>query len=124
MRIPFPDIVEKGRMSVVPYLSERGEPFGAFALQYSETVVLAIVANAANPDSDWWEHVSVSAHGRTPTWDEMCWVKDLFWKEDECVVQYHPPKSEYVNCHPNCLHLWRSIRKKIPIPPSYLVGPK
>lgn len=33
--------------------------------------------------------------------------KDMFFKEDEIVVQYHPAKSEYVNNMPNCLHLWR-----------------
>ena len=38
-----------------------------------------------------WEHVSVSLPGqsRCPRWDEMCFIKDLFWAEDECVVQYH-----------------------------------
>ena len=61
---------------------------------------------------------------RTPTWGEMCFVKDLFWSEDEMVVQYHPPKSEHVNFHPHCLHMWRSLRMPIPLPPSMLVGPK
>ena len=40
-----------------------------------------------------WEHVSVSYKNRVPTWDEMCKVKDMFWNDEECVVQYHPPKS-------------------------------
>ena len=35
--------------------------------------------------------------------------KALFWDEDDCVIQYHPPRSEYVNNHQNCLHLWRPI---------------
>lgn len=54
-----------------------------------------------------WEHVSVSRAKRTPSWDDMCRVKSLFWGEDDLVVQFHPPKSEYVNNHPYCLHLWR-----------------
>ncbi len=54
-----------------------------------------------------WEHVSVSYPNKTPSWDEMCKVKDMFWNDDECVIQFHPPKSEYVNIHPHCLHLWR-----------------
>lgn len=40
-----------------------------------------------------WEHVSVSLSNRCPTWEEMCMVKDIFWGEDECVIQFHPPKS-------------------------------
>ena len=73
-----------------------------------------------------WEHVSVSLQGinnnRCPTWDEMCFVKDLFFSEDDCVVQYHPPKSHYVNNHKYCLHLWRPLVQDMPVPPSILVG--
>src|SRR5262249_40852544 len=64
-----------------------------------------------------WEHVSVSTEFRIPLWEEMCWVKDLFWEEGECVIQYHPPRSKYVNVHPNCLHLWKPLRTIIPVPP-------
>jgi hypothetical protein len=71
-----------------------------------------------------WEHVSASCEQRCPTWEEMCFVKDLFWNEEELVVQYHPPKSEYVNFHPYVLHLWKSIDMTIPLPPMLLVGPK
>jgi hypothetical protein len=123
MRIPFINRVEFGRVREGEYASIPGDPFGAFTLIYNGEA-LHVIANAANQESEWWEHVSVSTQGRTPTWDEMCWVKDLFWLEEECVVQYHPPRSEYVNCHPNCLHLWRPTRRKIPVPKSILVGPK
>jgi hypothetical protein len=71
-----------------------------------------------------WEHVSVSTGSRTPSWSEMCAVKALFWDADDCVVQYHPPASEYVNNHPYCLHLWRPINGRILMPPSILVGIK
>lgn len=68
-----------------------------------------------------WEHVSVHvASGHTaliPTWAEMCHIKDLFWDEEDCVIQFHPPKSMYVNCHPNTLHLWRVIGVIQPMPP-------
>jgi hypothetical protein len=40
------------------------------------------------------------------------------------VVQFHPPKSQYVNCHPYCLHLWRNKNQEVILPPSILVGPK
>lgn len=76
-----------------------------------------------------WEHVSVTvgAYGknahRCPTWEEMCWVKDKFWGEEECVIQYHPAKNEYVSCHPFCLHLWKPIGVELPTPYSIMVGP-
>ena len=75
-------------------------------------------------DGGGWEHVSVSAQERCPTWQEMCTVKDLFWDEEDTVMQLHPPKSEYVNHHPFCLHLWRPIGVEVPRPPSIMVGPK
>lgn len=71
-----------------------------------------------------WEHVSVSFPHRCPTWDEMHAVKELFWDAEDCVIQYHPPRSEYVNNHPFCLHLWRPVDQSIPQPPSYMVGVK
>lgn len=68
-----------------------------------------------------WDHVSVSFRNKTPTWDEMCIVKDIFFHENECVIQYHPPKSEYVNNHPHTLHLWKPQNGTIPMPPKIFV---
>lgn len=90
---------------------------GAFKIRFESYEFLVIAS-----DGEDWEHVSVSLLNRTPNWKEMCFIKDLFWDEDDCVVQYHPPKKEYVNNHPHCLHLWRPTKKEIPIPPSILVG--
>ncbi len=75
-------------------------------------------------DGEGWEHVSVSRTHRCPTWEEMCWVKDRFWDADDCVAQFHPPKADYVNFHPYCLHLWRPTTATFPRPPSWMVGPK
>lgn len=56
-----------------------------------------------------WDHVSVSPynHARTPTWEEMCEIKEMFFEDEEEVVEYHPKKSEYVNISKHCLHMWR-----------------
>lgn len=77
-------------------------------------------------DSYGWEHVSVSIHGSdfTPSWSIMCKVKELFWEDDQWVVQFHPAKSEHVNNHPGCLHMWRPKDQNLPTPPSVLVGIK
>jgi hypothetical protein len=69
-----------------------------------------------------WEHVSVSLGNRCPTWDEMCFIKNIFWEEDEVVVQYHPAKKDYVNNSPYCLHLWKPAHTVLPTPPSIAVG--
>jgi hypothetical protein len=69
-----------------------------------------------------WEHVSVSLPTRCPTWEEMCQVKAKFWDKEDYVIQYHPAESEYVNCHPYCLHLWRPVSGGLRIPPKIMVG--
>lgn len=61
-------------------------------------------------NEDGMEHVSIQFLNvdRLPKWDEMCYVKDLFWDDEEMVVQIHPKKSEYVNMT-EALHLWRPV---------------
>lgn len=73
--------------------------------------------------TDGWEHVSVAPYAERviPSWNDMCRIKDIFWKEDEAVVQYHPAKSDYVNIKDNCLHLWRPTDGSLPVPPKELV---
>jgi hypothetical protein len=93
-----------------------GDPFGWFVIRHSGNL-FAIQADAQTE----WEHVSISMKNRTPRWDEMCFIKDLFWEPEQCVVQYHPPKSEYVNQAKNCLHLWH-YRGAMPRPPKIYVG--
>lgn len=71
-----------------------------------------------------WDHVSVSWSNRTPTWGEMCVVKDIFFYPEETCIEYHPAQSEYVNQHPNCLHIWRPQNTELPKPPTWMVGLK
>jgi hypothetical protein len=75
-----------------------------------------------------WEHVSVHARRgvqmRTPTWREMAYIKNLCWDGEDVVIQFHPRKSEYVNCHPDVLHLWRPTHQEIPTPDPLMVGPR
>jgi len=77
-------------------------------------------------DAHGWDHVSVVLIGVkfTPSWEQMCIVKSYFWDASETVLQFHPPRKEYVNNHPYCLHLWKSQYQEINLPPSILVGIK
>jgi len=74
-----------------------------------------------------WEHVSYCRWDRDPSWSEMCQMKETFWDDDEWVVEFHPPKAEYVNNAKHCLHLWRPLEQfvgKLPTPPSIFTGIK
>jgi hypothetical protein len=124
MKTVFSDRLERGRIMSGHYSSRAGDPHGAFQITGPNGTSLIIMSSGTGDEAEGWEHVSVSTRHRTPNWSEMCFVKDLFWREDECVVQYHPPKANHVNCHPHCLHLWRPLNAKIPMPPAEFVGPK
>ena len=69
-----------------------------------------------------FEHLSVSTTVKTPTWEQMCKMKDIFWRDDEVCMQLHPAKENYINNMPYCLHIWKPINKEIPTPPNLMVG--
>ena len=139
MRDDFSDAVERSRVG-----GQSGDANGHYLIKRGNAILSVRSSNGGG-----WDHVSVSRKTRCPTWDEMCWVKDQFFRPDECVMQLHPPKAENVNCHPFCLHLWRpqtvdeiadvaadwaiagerfpysrESPGAIPRPPSNFVGPK
>lgn len=51
-------------------------------------------------------HISVSAPGRYPTWDELASARDTFGRPDQRFVMHFPPHDEYANLHQTTLHLW------------------
>lgn len=93
---------------------------GVFEMPGPNGDILTVIVS----DGLGWDHVSVSTPKRTPTWSEMCFVKDIFFEEDEVVIQYHPAKKDYVNFYKYCLHMWRPQGVELPEPPTILVGPK
>ena len=62
-----------------------------------------------------YEHVSVSianSNTKLPTWEEMCEVKRIFWRDDEEVHEVHPAAKDYIHGvgnMKNVLHLWRPV---------------
>lgn len=89
---------------------------GVFEIPYRGVTLRVQVSDGMD-----WEHVSVSLPDRCPTWAEMDYIKSLFWKPSECVVQYHPPLDGKINLCKTCLHLWRPTKAELPMPPNILV---
>lgn len=125
MRMAVPSILEAGRITAGPLASNQSYGFyGAFVVQAPFGAELRIVcggADADDPLAQGWEHVSVSTRHRIPNWNEMCWVKNLFWDEEETAIQFHPPRSKHINFHPYTLHLWRHKTLAFPMPPAWQV---
>lgn len=119
-----------------PMATKEGERYGAFFIPHGKDGIVVIYdsgeaykdeGGVEHPGSG-WEHLSARVKmnngERVPTWEEMCWLKHLFWEDEEVVVQFHPKKSEYVNNHPFVLHLFKEVGKEFPHPPVELVGLK
>ena len=72
---------------------------------------LEVISSVDEDNGVTWEHVSVVVRGssKCPGWSTMCFVKQLFWDDEDEVIQIHPKRSRYVNAHSTCLHLWRLV---------------
>lgn len=116
-----------------------GAPYGAFKCesptrQGYELLIIASPGGVIDDDNGGertinWEHVSVHAgfafvgdqRTATPTWDEMDYVKGLFWDAADVVMQLHINDGEKVDTHKHTLHLWRPTDREIPVPDKDLV---
>ena len=122
MKTTMPAEIERCRVTSGPLQSNPSYGFnGAFALRRGTICYLLIIS-----DGGGWDHVSVQVvergkKRRLPTWEEMTWIKDLFFDAEEPVIQYHPPRSQYVDVNPWVLHLWRPQCAEIPVPPVRFV---
>ena len=127
MRSAVPERLEAGRIREGLQGSTSDWGFnGAFIVHGPCGEYLRIIISAGAADdtvSHGWQHVSVSTRRRPPNWQEMCFVKNLCWDEEELVLQFHPPRSQYVNNHRFVLHMWKAPYD-VPLPPSILVGYK
>lgn len=102
---------------------------GAFLIRCPNTTrQIKIIASSGYG----WDHVSVSLNDSLlpPNWTEMEFIRRMFFKPDEPVMQFHAPVADYVDGlngsgHPGCLHLWRPYDARvgeIPTPPKFMVG--
>ena len=129
MRKSLPKEINKCRVRSGEYASDDSYGMtGCFQIPCPATGVVLCVLSSDG--SDWekaalgpnvWEHVSVSLRARTPTWEEMDFIKRLFWKDSETVLQLHVPRDQHINNVETCLHLWRPKELEVPLPPVMCV---
>lgn len=114
MKVPEKYRIKSGRFGSTKEYGNNG----AFAIKKGRLKMQVIAS-----DGGGWDHVSVTIvnRQRTPTWQEMCFIKDLFFDKDECAVQFHPSESQYVNNHKYCLHLWKPQFGPLQIPLKIMV---
>lgn len=98
MRSIVPSNLEAGRMRDGFFASHPDMGFnGMFHIMGPCGRLLRIITSDGTCETEKypWEHVSVSTQKHVPNWEEMCFVKNLFWRDDETVIQFHPAKEHY-----------------------------
>lgn len=122
-------VLNRWRKTTGPVIESWGwagdEYNGLFMIPYRvkgklRTSVLRVICSSG----EGWDHVSVSVAGRTPTWEEMEYVKRLFFEDDACCMQLHVPPEDHLSYNDHCLHIWQPHAGGIPRPPGDLVAPQ
>lgn len=72
-----------------------------------------IVSEESHGDGYTYLHVSFSRRSRIPSYEDLDWVRKAFIGDDVESIQVFPRKEEYVNLHPNTLHLWHCYEREL-----------
>lgn len=67
-----------------------------------------------DPEVEGSHHLSISHRYRYPTWDEIYQARYDLLPDDVTFAIFLPRKSQYVNIHPNCFHLYEVKDQEIP----------
>lgn len=87
----------------------------------NRTGLLVIISCCVEADGKNWIHLSVSKRKQYPSWDEFVQVKELFLGRESLAIQVLPPRSEWVNDHNFCLHLYQCLDER-PTPDFRKIG--
>lgn len=118
MKKTLPVNLEKCRFDLPIYIQqESGSIEGSFMIHYGNKR-LTVISGCG----EGWDHVSVSLQHRCPTWKEMCFIKNLFFKKNEMVLQFHPPEKDYINIGKTALHMWRPWNQNVELPPRWMLA--
>jgi len=63
-------------------------------------------------DDDKW-HLSISLPNRLPVYAELKFARYKYLPDDVYMAQIFPPEAEFVNMHPNTLHLFEIDQKPV-----------
>lgn len=68
-----------------------------------------IISGAREEDGKRWVHLSVARPDRLPSYHELVAVKETFIGAERKAISVFAPRSEHVNIHEYCLHLWHCV---------------
>jgi hypothetical protein len=105
---PFPDPLPTGVRCIEHAVIGKG-----YRVQRGQCKGLLVLADVGiKKDGKLWYHVSFSYRDRIPSYQDMAWVKKIWFGDDRWAIQVFPEKGNHVNVHPNCLHLWHCLEDR------------
>ena len=69
---------------------------------------MSVIVTEESHEGKWWQHVSCAFNkkGKLPSWNDLKEVKNIFIGRFKKAIQILPNEKNYVNIHPQCLHLF------------------
>ncbi len=100
--------------------NSRRSLIGIFEIPLNKKETVSVIADNGISFPE-WEHLSVSTSKRFLTNEEIHFIKDIFFNDDEIVIQIYS-KNNIVKSKKNyCIHLWKLKTEDIPLPPMYML---
>lgn len=100
---------------------QRAEAADGFCADNPKRGLRVIVSDATCDDGKRWRHLSLTRRDRAmPTWEQLVTVKEEFLGPEAVALQVLAPRSEWVNIHPTCLHLWECLDGRVT--PDFTAG--
>jgi hypothetical protein len=88
----------------------RQERHGPCGFAYHAASGLSVIETVGDPQEyGEWLHISASRPERVPSWTDMTMIKRILLGGDTQAIMVIPTEREYVNIHPNVLHLWHRL---------------
>jgi hypothetical protein len=85
-------------------------PWGDAGVEYERLLTREhVLITVGRHEGKRWIHFSIAHPSRIPHFEELRRYKDAFLGVERKAIQVLPPKSEYVNIHPYCLHLFSCL---------------
>jgi hypothetical protein len=77
----------------------------AKAWQHKNKLTVIMSVEDRRPGGIWW-HISIAHPLGLPSWEQLVEVKEAFMGKEVKAMHLLPPRSQWMNVHPHCMHLW------------------
>lgn len=82
----------------------------AFKIQKCKHKGIKVIATAAiEKDLCLWLHVSFACNNKMPDYSDISFIKQQFFGDDLKAIMVFPKRTEHINLHQYCLHLWANL---------------